>query len=184
MLYTLSFYLSMVTDEEDRYKITNIYKTCRKYMLYKAYMITNNKHDAEDAVSKAFEKIVTIVKSVDVSDEIRLKHFCGRIAENNARNINRDNRTKYDYIPLDEVGETLSDPDTMPETITVNEETYEIIKQAIKEMPEKTKDICIMKMVDGMSYTEIAECLDMNPKTTSAALTRIKQLLRKQMKGE
>lgn len=48
-------YLSILTDEQSRSKLENIYKMYKNLMYYVAYQILHSKPDSEDAVHQAFK---------------------------------------------------------------------------------------------------------------------------------
>lgn len=58
----LSFYLSMVETDEERDLVTRLYYTYERMMYKIALGILKNPHDAEDAVSEAF---IRLIKNLD-----------------------------------------------------------------------------------------------------------------------
>ncbi|WP_258104092.1 RNA polymerase sigma factor [Marinoscillum sp. MHG1-6] len=70
---------------------------------------------------------------------------------------------------------------TNPEFLYRQEEFKGILEEAISSLPEKQRVVFLLSRIDRMSYTEIAEHLDLNIKTVekhvSSALKRLRDML-------
>ncbi|MCM1178052.1 MAG: sigma-70 family RNA polymerase sigma factor [Bacteroidales bacterium] len=53
------------------------------------------------------------------------------------------------------------------------------VRRVIDSLPESRRRIYLMKMKDGMTTAQIAEALDISPKTVDNQIARVKELLRK-----
>ena len=53
-----------------------------------------------------------------------------------------------------------------------DEELLARIRQVLDELPEKCREVCLLRFVEGYKYAEIAARLDMNENTVKAQLHR------------
>ena len=69
------------------------------------------------------------------------------------------------------------------EVVAETNETFELIEQAINELPEKCREIFILSRKNNLKYNEIAKRLNLSPKTVEnqigTALKRIREYLSK-----
>ncbi|MCD7871842.1 MAG: hypothetical protein LUG21_00710 [Clostridiales bacterium] len=72
MLY---LYFAMIDGDNDNEKFEIIYYSYRKRMIYEAYLLLQNKCDAEDAVHDTFIKIARNIKSIDNPNSKKLYHM-------------------------------------------------------------------------------------------------------------
>ncbi len=55
---------------------------------------------------------------------------------------------------------------------------------AIGELPEKTREVFLMAKMDGLSYKEISDHLNISPKTVENQMGRAFKILREKLKGK
>ena len=179
----LAFYLSLVPNGKDQSKVELIYTSFREYMTYRAYEKVKNKSDAEDAVHEAMLRIIKHIDKVDVSDKVMLKSFCGKVAENAAKDINRKRGSAVEEFPLEEIEEVPADDSELPDNLFFTKEAYDSIRSEVAELSDCVRDVCTLKFVQGFNDLEIADLLCMNYKTVSVYASRgrnaIKTALRK-----
>jgi RNA polymerase sigma-70 factor (ECF subfamily) len=83
----LALLLSLVSDEDSKKKITDLYNTYSSQLLYHAFRITQNKYDSEDALQETF---LAIINDLDILNRVEdekifaylytiLKNKCNRI---------------------------------------------------------------------------------------------------------
>ncbi len=179
----LTLYLSMVESEEDADKVTYIYENFYSLMAYSAGKVLNhNKHDVEDVVHSSMMKIIENIRLIDFSDMNRAKNFCMTVAKNKAKDYckRKDNRS----LPLDEVFSENIEKECDPVEMIITRESYNIIVRAIESLDEKYRDVCMLKYLHGLKEREIAELLDISPKTVGTRIFRGKQLLREALREE
>ncbi len=178
----LAFYLSLVNDDESQNKIELIYTKYRPYMTYCAFRVLRNKSDAEDATHEAMLRIIKHIEKIDTTDLDILKHFCGRVAENVAKDLNRLQKNEAENISYsDLVVEPYSDTDTTEEYY-FSHNAAEVVYQNIKLMSPTYKDICMMKFIYGLNDMEISDLLSINYKTVSSYISRGRLVLKKALK--
>ena len=178
----LEFYLSLVETDEDRSKVELIYTRYREHMMYRAFEVLRNKSDAEDAVHEAMLRIINVLHSVDTSDEKILKCFCGRVAENTARDMNRRQKNEHSNLSFDNI---LFDPHNkgdMPEEVFFGKKAYEVVYNAVQNMNPTYRDVCTMKFLNGFNDMEISVLLNMNYKSVSVYASRGRQIIKDALK--
>ena len=177
----LLFYLSLADDQTDKNKVEIIYNECYSYMCGKAATVLKNPSDIEDAVHNAMLKIIEHIDEIDVSDMARTKALCGIIARNKAVDMCRlkDNQPAEMY-------QNDASPETRvpPEEIVLGAETYRILVESIKKLDGAYKDIFTLKYLLNYKEREIAEILDIPPKTVATRIYRGKCVLRKMLEEE
>ncbi len=175
----LAFYLSLVDSLSNKEKVETIYTKYYGTMMYIALKYTQ--HDAEDIVHDAILRIIKNIDKVDLSDESKTISFCVTVVRNRAIDYLRkkdNNNVSYD----DEI-KTVSDGGNPVSLAEINK-TYDILLKAIDSLNETYKTVCILKYVNNLKEREIAEILDLSPKTVSLRIYRGKQILREAIRKE
>ena len=178
----ISYYLSIIDTEEAKDKVIFIYENFYPFMCYSAgEVLGHNKPDVEDAVHNAMLKLIENIDLIDLSDVKKVKNLCGIVAKNKARDHCklRDNQT----IALDDTVDT-SDDYSNPDDIVVIEESCGIILEAIHDLDDTYRDVCVLKYVHGYKIREISAILALPQNTVSTRLSRAKQLLKKALRKE
>jgi RNA polymerase sigma-70 factor (ECF subfamily) len=149
--------------------------------------LLDNPQNGEDVTQEVFFQVY---KSAG-----KFRHDClvstwiYRIAINRCRNFNRDNRKFSRWGELhrglenERWGEQAlgaSDADD-PESAWKENETRELIRQAIASLPEKQKAMLVLHKFEGHSYKEIAEILDVSLPSVESCLHRAKINLQKKL---
>ncbi|WP_347488488.1 sigma-70 family RNA polymerase sigma factor [Desulfoscipio sp. XC116] len=105
--------ITTIENEDDRYKVTQIYKLYRGIMLYIANSILHESHLAEDAVSEAFIRIINNLERIDTIDDQKTRAFVVIIVRNISLDLLRRHRNQTrpfeDYIGYSEYNELVFD---------------------------------------------------------------------------
>jgi len=137
----LSFYLSMVDDDNDKEKVERIYEKYRQFMYKKAYSILKHEQDAEDAVHEAFVRIINHLNDIYSVDDAKTLHFVMIITENiSLKTLNRNK--KHDSLTDDFAETKLFYPDDTDKIA---------IKNALEKLPEQYYQI--LCLTDYLGYT-------------------------------
>lgn len=174
LLYT------MTAEPSHKEKIVHIYQNYYCCMAHAAAKYLKNKADVEDTVHDCMVKLLSVIDTLDTSDEVKLRHLCGVVARNTA--INRVKEKRNEVLPLDEVFD-MSDDET-PETLAVSNETVSILKRAIESLGDTYRDVCRLKYINGLKERQIAVLLDISEKTVNQRIFRGKRILRKALAKE
>lgn len=137
--------------------------------LYRAALsIAGSRPDAEDAVQEAYLKYLE--KRPRLPDEQREKAWLMRVCVNAALDRVRE-RTRH---PADELLDIYPAPD---------EETHELL-ESIERLPPEQRAAIHLFYYEGYSTGEIAALLRCRPGTARSYLSRARERLRQELKGE
>ena len=83
-------------------------------------------------------------------------------------------------VSLEQISETSAHPDT-PENLILSESGAKLISALIEEHLSKQEKDVLMSYLTGISYTDIAEKLNLSPKAVDSALQRARKKLREKL---
>jgi RNA polymerase sigma-70 factor (ECF subfamily) len=143
--------------------------------------------DAADVVQEVFLKVFRKVDSF--RGESSLKTWIYRIAVNEARNqrrwFGRHRRREVGLDPLPGeatgYGDYLEDPGRSPFEETLNHETRDLIEAALKEVSPVFRAALVLREIEGLSYEQIAEILEISLGTVKSRILRGRDALRKSL---
>jgi len=125
-----------------------------------AYSITRSTPDAEEVVNDVF--IAIWERHQDLLGLETLKSYLFRAVKN--RSLNQISRNR---LPFDEMREEMPVPSKEFSALDQMEakESSEKITALIDKLPTKCKQVFLFSRVHELSYKEIAELMDISPKT-------------------
>lgn len=153
-----------------------IYKNTSSFVYNVAFRITGNKHDAEEAAQEVF--LIVYYKLKNFRFESYFKTWVYRITVNCA--INYSKRIFKQANRIKEYGENLSHLDPAinnPEPGDNGEDQEEIINSALSILNPEQKACIILRDIEGLSYKDIAESLQVNINTVRTRLKRARERL-------
>lgn len=158
-----------------------------------ANRLTRNSTDAEDLVAEAVTKAWTALATLE--DENRFRPWIFRILHNcfisdYRKKSVRPMESSYDENSTDEddnelVALLIKQPDEFlcwwgnPEREFVNKLLGENIMAAIEDLPEAFRETVLLVNVEGFSYDEAAEILEVPPGTVRSRMKRGRTMLQK-----
>jgi len=146
-----------------------------KAQLFKmAFRIVGNSAEAEDVVQEVFIKIWK--KKDDLNTITNLEAWCMRVTKNHALDKLRSKHKKLEALPehLD-FKETSASPHEKVET----SDTMGHIKAIMEKLPGLQKSVIELRDIDGHSYQEIAEMLEISLDKVRVYLFRARQTMKK-----
>ena len=154
------------------------------YMYAMALGMTHNRSDAEDLVQETMIKAYRSFASFEQGTA--LKAWLRTIMKNTNSNIQTKKNKQIGKTALDDLEEWQvgSAPSlTATENRSAEIEAIEAmdapeIERALAELPEPWRQVLTYRVVEGMSYAEIAETLGMKQGTVMSSLHRAKARLR------
>ena len=138
--------------------------------------LTNSKDDVEDLVQDIFVRIW--VNREDWSPKGSIKAYLFRSARNQAFNFLKS-KNSIETIKCD--GSELLTPRSDPAEKVIDTEISERIDKAIEKLPHRTKLVFTLNRQDGLSYSEIADVLEISMKTVENQIARALRHLRKEL---
>jgi RNA polymerase sigma-70 factor (ECF subfamily) len=161
-------------------------------MFQTAYGLIGNKQDAEEVVQDA---LVRIYRHIDqFRGDSSFSTWVYRIVVNLSRNKYQWNRRRgseltssiSEKIREDDSAEKsellLADSSMTPERIIDGSETEEAIMKAIGDLPEKLREVTVLRHIEDMSYEQIAELLETNMGTIKSRIARARETLTTKIK--
>ena len=149
-----------------------------------ALSIVKKKEDAEDVTQETYLRLWRVAGELKLESSLKL--YILRTARNLALDLIRKNskRDEIDTVILDAEGEFEIDiaddsPDSRPDESYLRKIEKEVVRQSIEELPSAAREIIVLRDIEGLSYTEIAEMLGLAEGTLKSKLFRARERLRK-----
>jgi RNA polymerase sigma-70 factor (ECF subfamily) len=146
------------------------------------------KEDVEDLTQEAFIKAFNSLEKFD--KQFSFATWLCKIATNNCIDYLR--KKKLSTFSIDK--EIESDEDNMqfeipdsnfiPDKNILDSERKKILQNAIQNLPEKYRQVIILRHQEEMDYEEIAEKLDLPLGTIKAHIFRAREMLYKSLKDK
>lgn len=171
-------YLSMIESPGGKTKFETLYYKYRDIMFYAAHKILLDSYDAEDAVHEAFLKIVEIIDKIENIESSQTRALVVIITEHKAIDLYRKKRREK-VIPFEE--------EYMGGQYHVEVERaadVQIIIQAVERLPEKYREVLLLKYSHGYSMDEIAQILSMSKENVKKTIQRARKKLEQSLQGE
>lgn len=88
-------------------------------------------------------------------------------------------------VNIDLLEDTLeSDDESDPEVSAQKEETAEAIRRAVMKIPEKYRDVVLLRLYAGLPFSEIAESLGITENSAKVLFYRAKKMLSEEIKHD
>jgi RNA polymerase sigma-70 factor (ECF subfamily) len=154
------------------------------------YRLTENAEDAGDLTQETFLNALKAIKGF--RGDAELKTWLFRIALNQSRNRFRwwKRRSRDKTYSLDatigsselQIQDTLASDSPDPEETALRREREVALRSALSELPEIFRVVVIMCDIEGLSYDEIAQALELNLGTVKSRIARGRHVLRNKLK--
>lgn len=155
-----------------RHEYNNVVKIHSNKLYGFALKFLRNSEDAQDIVQDVFEKLWINRKKVE---EEKAKAWMFTTAHNAMLNlVNRKQRI------------SLPGNDKLPEKARKDFSMFEsgqVVDRAVNILPPIQKSIILLRDLEGYSYDEIGEILDLSPSQVKVYLFRARNKIKKQLKG-
>ena len=143
--------------------------------------------DAPDVVQEVFLKVF---RNIDqFRGDSSLKTWIYRIAVNEARNHHRwfgrhrsqEVRLEQAAPDLPSIGDRLEDPTNDPFQITLDREVQQLIEDSLKTLSSHQRAVLVLRELEGLSYDEISEILEISLGTVKSRILRGREALRQEV---
>lgn len=145
--------------------------------------------DAADITQEVFIKVFRCIRSFNGDASLRtwLYRIALREASNQRRWWSRHKRHEIaidassDCVDTEEsysLASTLADPGDSPFEQAAHNELRQRVEVSLRQLPEVFRSAVVLREVEGFSYEEISEILDVNLGTVKSRLTRGRSALR------
>lgn len=147
-----------------------------------AYALTRSHEDADDLAQEAFVRAWQALERFRAGEPIY--PWLARIVTNLAFSLfrRRRRRPETSIEPLLDAGRQWGVEDD-PIEHTARGEREEMLHEAFAELSDDHRAILVLRVVDGLSYDEIARALEIAPGTVMSRLSRARAELRTRLEA-
>ena len=147
------------------------------------FRMCGNSEDAEEAAQDAF---LALWRGIDrFRQESSLSTWIYRLATNACIDTLRRRKKQSGSVSLDDEELFVDAVDTSPqpqETVE-HRETQKLLQEGLSALPEEYRKVLILREIEGLSYTEIAESASIELVTVKSRISRGRSLLRNFLSG-
>jgi len=176
-------YLMLINGDEQKKKFSDIYVENRKLLYNICYCIIKDEMDAEGIVHDTFVKIADNFHKYDSWKNEDIKKLSITIVKNLSidylRKRNRLSDTDIENVVL--YNEYI---DFLPEDKIEFDSRKNMIITLLEKLPEIYKEILDLKYYHGLSTNEMAEILNIKPKTVEVRLRRARNKMKELIENE
>lgn len=148
------------------------------------YSQFNNYDEAMDITQEIF--IMVIEALPGFRKESKFSTWLYSIMVNYCKN-QRKKQSRYSTVPLNIVRDDneydiqIPDERENPEEQVIRDESLRIIKEEIQLLPDDYREILVMRDVQGMSYNDISDILDIGLSNVKVRIHRGRELLKNRL---
>lgn len=160
----------------DKKAFTEIFEQYHGLVLNYVYRICQNRVLAEEVVQDVFTRLWTHRNGYNPEKPFEpylLKMARNRLVDKTRRQAVRKT------VPLEKMQETLVIQSHNTFDLKELQASYE---ESVQALPESEREVFILSRVEGLKYSEIAEVLEISPKTVEVRMTRALEFLRNRLK--
>jgi len=146
-------------------------------------LIVKDQYVAEDLLQETFIKAIRSLKSGRYNEKGKFLPWITRIARHLAIDYFRKEK-RYPTIVLEDgsnVFNTLNFAEDSVESLQIKQETFAKLKKMIQQLPEKQREVLVMRHYAEMSFQEIADATNVSVNTALGRMRYALINLRKQM---
>ena len=146
-----------------------------KDKLYRfAFRIVNERAEAEDVVQEVFIKFW---KNREYADQIsNVEAWCIRATKNLSIDKLRSKHRRADSLP--ETFDVKDDAQT-PYGQTLEQDVFAQVRKLLAQLPEKQRMVMQLRDIEGMTYQEVAEALEISLDQVKVNIYRARKALQK-----
>jgi RNA polymerase sigma-70 factor (ECF subfamily) len=148
------------------------------------YVIVKDTYLAEDLMQEVFIKAINTIKSGKYNEEGKFLPWILRIAHNLAIDQFRKNK-RYPTIVMEDgsnVFNTMDFSEESFESTQIKQDTYDLLKRYVKELPDSQREVLTMRHYMQMSFQEIADATGVSINTALGRMRYALINLRKKLK--
>ena len=156
----------------------------------------NDRDGAEDLAQETFIRIFKAsrrYKPGRAQFKTWMYHIASNLCKNELRNRGRRDRYRVDNVvdgdgggdseQIDLIESAPADSAFQPEVALERKELHEAIQTAIAELPEQYRVPLVLRDLQGLSYDEISEVLELRSGTTKSRINRARLMLKDKLQS-
>ena len=166
----------------DREALQKLLETHWRWLKGLLYSILGNPDDVDEALQSV---CVQVLDKIDtLKDPESFKPWLAAVARNLA--LTQRQKRARKPVGLDELsaGRETADPQQNVLENIARQEQHQQILQAIELLPEKYREVFVMKYMQDMSYAEIGEILNLPLTTVQVRLVRARRMIQNRLTGK
>lgn len=140
-----------------------------------ALSILGDEHEAKDVVQDVLLKLWET--RFELKDKLNIEAWCITLTRNKSldklKRVGRKMKTNLDHVGM----KLVSDSQT-PESYAVHIETMNFVSDAIAQLPEMQKAVFQLREIEGYSYIEICEALDLEMSNVKVNIFRARKSIK------
>lgn len=170
----ISAALGMLENEEQQNELAEFYKKNKSRIYSVAYSRLHNREAAEDAIQETFLNIVKYPKSFfGMEEHKKISYVLTVLGNAVSRSMKDQLQNSFDELDEETEGETLSVEDAVIGNIAANE-----LKTFISQLSEARRSVIELKVVHGMSNSQIAYILGISEETVRKRISNTYKQIR------
>ena len=148
------------------------------------YLIVKDRYIAEDILQDVFIKAINIIKQKKYNEQGKFLPWILRIAHNQAIDHFRKEKRNPKITLADgsDIFNCLKFSEDFSESENLSKDSKRFLKKTIENLPEKQKQVLIMRHYMDMSFQEIAEATNVSINTALGRMRYALIALRKKIK--
>ncbi len=175
--------LRQALDHNDQKAYAELMKLYRDSIYYILVKIVKNSDDAEDLTLETFGKAFKYLDKY--SPQYAFSTWLFRIAVNNSIDFIRHKNNipqcvdseLYNYEQEQLIEHSQSQVTPTPEDHVMDKQRVEMLRLAVKQLPDKYRKVVELRYYDELSYEEISETLNISLSNVKIQLLRAKNML-------
>ena len=169
--------------KRDEAAFEELIRQYEKKVYTRCFRMCGNSEDAEEAAQDAF---LALWRGIDrFRQESSLSTWIYRLATNACIDTLRRRKKQSGSVSLDDEELFVDAVDTSPqpqETVE-HRETQKLLQEGLSALPEEYRKVLILREIEGLSYTEIADSASIELGTVKSRISRGRSLLRNFLSG-
>ena len=141
-----------------------------------AFSFLLNEADAKDVVQEVMIKSWEEID--DISSINNMEAWCITLTKN--RSLDRLRKKGRNYLPIAEQ-EHLTSPEPNPLQQTSQSESFDAIRTAITELPDRQQEVIRLRDLEGHTYKEIAEAMHIEVNHVKVLLHRARAVIKRKL---
>lgn len=171
----LTFYLSLIDEEEQKEKFTVLYEMYAGLMLGIAFKYLGDRQLAEDAVHNAFISIAKNMDKVGDAESKKTRSLLLTVTRTAAIKLYNKNSREIPDGEIKTRGNTGFSPSAESEYFEYADSNE--LKEAVKNLPDAYREPLLLRVVYGYSYKHIAKLLGISEPNCRKRVERAKKYL-------
>ncbi len=170
--------IMLISDDSDRAFMEQLYLEYSNIMYAVAMSILKNPEDAEDAVQEAIIRIIEKISILKGKNSCTLRSYIVITIKRVSINL-AVKKGRHPYADVDEeFWDSIEDTDAPVEDLVIVNIEHEELKQALRKLPKRERDILKWKYYELWPDEEIAQALGIKKNSVRKYLTHARRLLK------